>query len=55
MVDILDFEASGWGWTAIIPSFGFLADDFTEPYLHLSSYTDQTVEFTCRPARFQVR
>ena len=45
-VDILDFEASGWGWTALIPGFGLLADDFTEPYLHLSSYTDQSVEFT---------
>ena len=46
VVDILDFEASGWGWTALIPGFGLLADEFPEPYLHLSSYTDQHVEFT---------
>ena len=42
----MGFEASGWGWTAIIPGFGLLAEDFTEPYLHLSHYTDTYVEFT---------
>ncbi|MDX1665607.1 MAG: acetamidase/formamidase family protein [Saprospiraceae bacterium] len=26
-------EPMGWGWTAIAPGFGFLADLFTEPYL----------------------
>lgn len=26
-------EMGGWGWTAIIPGFGFLADEFEEPYL----------------------
>jgi acetamidase/formamidase len=26
-------EMGDWGWTAIIPGFGFLADEFTEPYL----------------------
>jgi acetamidase/formamidase len=24
----------GWGWNAVIPGFGLLADDFAEPYLH---------------------
>ncbi len=46
VVNILDFGASGWGWTALIPGFGLLADEFTEPFLHVSSYTDQNVEFT---------
>ena len=46
IVDILDFEASGWGWTAIIPGFGLLAQDFPDAFLHLSSYTDEFVEFT---------
>ncbi len=27
-IDLMD-----WGWTAIVPGFGFLAEDFTEPYL----------------------
>ncbi|MEX0723338.1 MAG: acetamidase/formamidase family protein [Gracilimonas sp.] len=26
-------EMGDWGWTAIIPGFGFLADEFEQPYL----------------------
>lgn len=26
-------EMGDWGWTAIVPGFGFLADEFQEPYL----------------------
>lgn len=26
-------ELGDWGWTAIVPGFGFLSDEFTEPYL----------------------
>ena len=37
-VTILSFAPSGWGWTANIPGFGLLADDFTEPALHLWTY-----------------
>jgi len=33
-----DFKPSGWGWTANIPGFGLLADQFTEPALHTWSY-----------------
>ncbi|MDB4894247.1 MAG: Formamidase [Firmicutes bacterium] len=32
-VEILDFGATSWGWTAIIPGFGLLADEFREPWL----------------------
>ena len=32
-VTLHEVELQDWGWTAIIPGFGFLADDFTEPYL----------------------
>ncbi len=32
------FVPSGWGWTANIPGFGLLADQFPEPALHLWSY-----------------
>jgi len=46
VVEILELEGSGWGWSAIIPGFGLLADDFAEPYLHLSRYDRQWVEFT---------
>ena len=37
-ISFLDFSPSGWGWTANIPGFGLLADDFPEPALHLWSY-----------------
>jgi acetamidase/formamidase len=37
-VEILSFAPSGWGWTALIPGFGLLADQFSEPALHLWKY-----------------
>lgn len=37
-VTLLDFHASGWGWTANIPGFGLLADDFPDPALHTWTY-----------------
>jgi len=37
-VTVLSFEPSGWGWTANIPGFGLLADQFSEPALHLWKY-----------------
>ena len=33
-----DFTPSGAGWTANIPGFGLLSDQFTEPALHLWRY-----------------
>ena len=45
VVDTIDFEGSGWGWTAIIPGFGLLAEDFPAPFLHISSYGAGGVEF----------
>jgi acetamidase/formamidase len=37
-VTIHEFQPSGFGWTANIPGFGLLADQFKEPALHLWSY-----------------
>jgi acetamidase/formamidase len=37
-VTIHEFEPSGFGWTANIPGFGLLADQFTEPALNLWKY-----------------
>lgn len=34
-VEILAFGPATWGWTAIIPGFGLLADEFPEPYLKI--------------------
>jgi len=33
-VEILDLQHKGWGWNAVIPGFGLLAEDFPDPYLH---------------------
>ena len=37
-VELIDFIASGWGWTAVIPGFGLLADEFKDPDLNLWKY-----------------
>lgn len=37
-ITIDSFAPSGWGWTANIPGFGLLADQFTEPALNIWSY-----------------
>ncbi len=43
VVRIEAFRPSGWGWTANIPGFGLLADQFTEPTLHLWRYEADTL------------
>ncbi len=37
-VTLLSFVPSGWGWTANIPGFGLLADEFAKPALQLWRY-----------------
>ena len=37
-VTLLGFDPSGWAWTAIVPGFGLLAEDFAEPALNIWSY-----------------
>jgi acetamidase/formamidase len=46
-VELVDFKAKDWGWTAIIPGFGLLADEFPEPWLRISEVdaADGTVHF----------
>ena len=34
-VEILDLRTRGWGWTAILPGLGLLADDFPDAYLKI--------------------
>ncbi|RJE27180.1 Acetamidase formamidase [Aspergillus sclerotialis] len=36
-VEVLDLETADWGWSAIIPGFGLLADEFTDPALNIWS------------------
>ncbi|OED37267.1 acetamidase [Chromatiales bacterium (ex Bugula neritina AB1)] len=42
-IRFLDFTPSGWGWTANIPGFGLLADQFTEPKLHIWNYDSNSM------------
>jgi acetamidase/formamidase len=47
-VEFLDLQPADWGWTAIIPGFGLLADEFLEPVLkiwHLEGGADGWTEF----------
>ncbi len=34
-VEFVDLQPAAWGWTAIIPGFGLLADEFPEPALKI--------------------
>jgi acetamidase/formamidase len=42
-VTLLSFTPSGWGWTANIPGFGLLADQFREPALNIWKYDPATL------------
>ena len=42
-VTLLSFQPSGWGWTANIPGFGLLADEFKDPALQLWQYDTATM------------
>jgi len=42
-VEIREFVPSGIGWTAVIPGFGLLADQFTDPALHVWKYDPGTL------------
>ena len=44
VVEILEMSVGSWGWTACIPGFGLLADDFTAPHLRISKITEGSVE-----------
>jgi len=37
-IRIVDLSPSGFGWTALIPGFGLLAEQFPDPRLHLWRY-----------------
>ena len=32
-VEVLDIHTEGWGWTAVLPGFGLLPEDFPDAYL----------------------
>ncbi|KAH8423133.1 acetamidase/formamidase family protein [Aspergillus melleus] len=34
-VEVLDLQTADWGWSAVIPNFGLLAEDFPQPSLRI--------------------
>jgi acetamidase/formamidase len=44
VVTVLDLVTQDWGWTANIPGFGLLADDFPDAHLRISTVRGGTVE-----------
>ena len=44
VLDILAVDVEAWGWTANIPGFGLLADQFKEPHLRISPVTGAYAE-----------
>lgn len=49
-VMIHDVRLQDWGWTAVVPGFGLLADEFTEPYLKKFAFQpgDTVAQFSDR-------
>lgn len=43
-IDVIDVQAADWGWTALIPGFGLLADEFPEPALKIWDLTQNAGE-----------
>jgi acetamidase/formamidase len=39
-IEVVELTTKDWGFAAIIPGLGLLAEDFTEPYLRLFDLTD---------------
>ena len=41
-VDVVDLEPADWGWTATIPGFGLLADEFPDPFYKVTAVPGRT-------------
>jgi acetamidase/formamidase len=44
-IELLEFQPADWGWTASIPGFGLLADDFPQPALRVTRLGTSSAEF----------
>ena len=44
-IELLDLRPAEWGWTAVIPGFGLLADEFPDPALKIWHLHDGYAEF----------
>ena len=43
VVEILEIATEGWAWTANIPGFGLLSEDFPDPRLWISTVRDGVI------------
>ena len=46
-VTLHEIEVGDWGWVALAPGFGFLADEYPDPYLRTYSFDEnqETIDF----------
>src|SRR5690242_19075019 len=44
-IELLELRPAEWGWTALIPGFGLLADEFPEPAVKIWRLRDGWAEF----------
>ncbi len=44
-VELLEVIPADWGWTAAIPGFGLLTDEFPDPALRITRLVDRVAEF----------
>jgi acetamidase/formamidase len=38
-IEVVDLQTKGWGWTAIVPGYGLLPEDFPDAYLRVFDLT----------------
>lgn len=43
-IEVLELKPKEWGWTALLPDFGLLADEITDSFLKIWDLTEGTVE-----------
>ncbi len=48
-VTLHEIEVQDWGWSAVFPGFGFLADEFTEPYIRIFEFEEGQTELEYAP------
>src|SRR5690242_19023842 len=44
-IEMLDIHTQGWGWTAVLPGLGLLADDFPDAYLRIFDLSEGDVAY----------
>jgi acetamidase/formamidase len=54
-VTLLDIELGDWGWAAVVPGFGYLADEFPSPYLATWRFTPGQTHARLGDARIPLR